>query len=100
MSESVEALRLIDYVQCVLERPTMYTEHGTYWEVVAFLTGYHAGHRDADTVWCAFLEVLQKAHGDGHEGVLREFRAKEKNDDAALRSLLVLYDGFRVGKTR
>lgn len=29
------------FVEAVLKRPTMYTRHGTYWELVSFINGYY-----------------------------------------------------------
>lgn len=90
MSESPVQLRLIDFVQAVMERPYLYTEQSSYYEVAAYIKGYltslpnqHFGFAP----WFEFLEWLKERQGEGEDSVLVRFRGLFDDDRAALTAL-------------
>ncbi|MDB5046285.1 MAG: hypothetical protein JWQ08_2335 [Deinococcus sp.] len=94
MTDPPVKLRLIDLVQCVLERPYLYTAHSSYDEVIAFVEGYHAGHRQTGTRWLAFSEWLQELLGEGEPRLMARFRQRYEDDTLALQQLHELYNAF------
>ncbi|GGM53354.1 hypothetical protein GCM10008956_31650 [Deinococcus arenae] len=87
-------LRLVDFVQCVLQRPQIYTAHGTYDEVVAFIEGYHVGHQRTQTQRVEFGAWLQARLGEGQGRWLVRFRQGFSNDSTALSGLADAYNAF------
>ncbi|WP_221090829.1 hypothetical protein [Deinococcus aquaedulcis] len=94
MTEPAPQLRSLDLVQVVLERPPTYTSHGSYNEVVAFIEGYHAGHRYTGTQWFEFLSWLREQLGEVEGRVLVRFRQGLQDDTSALQELQALYNAF------
>ena len=38
-----EDLKILHFVPAVCKRPRMYTRGGSYWEIIAYITGYYNG---------------------------------------------------------
>lgn len=94
MTETSADLRLLDFVQVVLERPLIYTMTGAYNEVVAFIEGYHVGHRPTGTEWINFMDGLRESLGAGDGRLLVRFRRNFSDDATALQTLHGLYNAF------
>ncbi|UQN10713.1 hypothetical protein [Deinococcus sp. QL22] len=94
MTDPPVKLRLIDFVQCVLERPYLYTAHSSYDEIIAFIEGYHVGHCQRQTQWFAFGSWLKGLLGDGEGRLMVRFRQAYEDDALALQQLHELYNAF------
>ncbi|MVN89166.1 hypothetical protein GO986_20735 [Deinococcus sp. HMF7620] len=84
----------LNLVQAVLAHPHAYTAYGSYYEVIAFIEGYHAGPRPTETRWVEFQSWLQTRVGQGQGQVLVQFRQGRQNDGRALQDLKALYSAF------
>ncbi|AWT34796.1 hypothetical protein DM785_03875 [Deinococcus actinosclerus] len=71
----------------------MYTIHGSFDEVVAFIHGYHTGHGHSETRWFDFLESERRADEYLDHFFLR-VRQHCPDDAAAVRELHTLYTEF------
>lgn len=94
MAESAPQLRSLDLVQVVLERPLRYTAYGSYNEVIAFIGGYHVGHRQTGTRWFEFLNWSREQLGEIEGRLLVRFRQGFQDDASALQELQALYNAF------
>ena len=95
MEATSTSLKEIDDVQAVLMRPMMYTAQGSFFEVLAFLQGYHAGHHLPKASWHSFPVWLQEHFGF----TLTQLREGHDDDPAAIRQLLKLYNEFLASQT-
>ncbi len=85
-------------IRSVLLRPEMYTLHGDFGEVVAFLNGYYSGaainHMDdpAVRVWDEFLFFLRERLDDTNTEVMHELQNRYGSE--ALKELEKAYYTF------
>jgi len=90
--------KVFGMISAVLTRPQMYTLHGTFGEVVAFLEGYYSGaaifrmNEPAVLVWGEFSRFLSATYNFRSGFVMDEFLNKFGAD--ALNELKEAYDKF------
>lgn len=89
-------------VQCVCYRPQMYSQNGTFGEILAFIQGIacgsrvhgfagsHAGIQD----FFGWLEKKVEKHPDFQWWTIESFRAKYDNDESALKDFAKYYKEF------
>ncbi len=94
--------KIYGMISAVLLRPKMYTLHGSFGEVTAFLEGYYSGtainhmNDPSVTVWSEFLYFLCKKLEVTSSEVMHEFQNRYGSE--AIDELEKAYDEFTVMK--